>query len=98
MITYMVKGVLSRNQTVNILHRTPGINTLGFLFYTKGKKKLTEKIDYNKIADRIVEQAFEHSGFVLDEHAMQRLLQGKMDRAQQEIAARAKCPVWHTDR
>ena len=54
---------------------------------------MTEKIDYNKIADRIVEQAFEHSGFVLDELAMQRLLQGKMDRAQQEIAARAKCPV-----
>jgi hypothetical protein len=39
----MVKGVLSRNQTVNILHRTPGINTLGFLFYTKGKKEVDGK-------------------------------------------------------
>ena len=58
---------------------------------------MTEKIDYNKIADRIVEQAFEHSGFVLDELAMQRLLQGKLDRAQLAIKARATCPVWHTD-
>jgi len=59
---------------------------------------LTEKIDYSKIADRVVEQAFEHSGFVLDEHDMQRLLQGKIDRARKEIDARATCPVWHTDR
>ena len=59
---------------------------------------MTEKIDYSKIADRIVEQAFEHSEFVLDEHSMQRLLQGKIDRARKEIDARAICPVWHTDR
>jgi len=68
------------------------------LFYTKGKKKLTEKIDYSKITDRIVEQAFERSEFVLDQHSMQRLLQGKIDRARKEIDARATCPVWHTDR
>jgi hypothetical protein len=59
---------------------------------------LTEKIDYNKIADRIVEQVVEHSRFVLDEHQMQKLLQGKIDRAQREVQARATCPIWHTDR
>jgi hypothetical protein len=94
-----VRGVLSRNQIVKIiLHRAPELKTPGFLFYTQRKKKLTGKIDYSKIADRVVEQAFEHSGFVLDEHAMQRLLQGKIDRARQEIEARVTCPVWHTDR
>jgi len=56
---------------------------------------LTEKIDYSKIADRVVEQAVDE--FTLDKHQMQKLLQGKMDRAQQEIKARAKCPTWHTD-
>ncbi len=94
----LVRGVLSRNQTVNILHRTPGINTLGFLFCTKGKKELTEKIDYSKLADRIVEQVVEHSRFVLDEQGMQKLLQGKIDRARREVEARANCPIWHTDR
>ena len=59
---------------------------------------MTEKIDYSKIADRIVEQVVEHSRFVLDEHQMKQLLQGKIDRARQEIAARATCPIWHTDR
>ena len=95
----LVRRVLSRNQIVKIiLHRTPELKTPGFLFLYKEKLKLTEKIDYSKIADRIVEQAFEHSGFVLDELAMQRLLQGKIDRAQLAIKARATCPVWHTDR
>jgi len=59
---------------------------------------LTDKEKFSKIADRIVEQVIEHNGFVLDERQMQRLLQGKIDRAQQEIKARATCPVWHTDR
>lgn len=95
---HMVQGVLSRNQTVNILHRAPGINTLGFLFYAKENMRLTEKQDYSKIADRVVEQAVEHLGVILDEHQMQRLLQGKIDRARQEIEARTKCPIWHTDR
>ena len=95
----LVRRILSRNQIVKIiLHRTPELKTPGFLFLYKEKLKLTEKIDYSKITDRIVEQAFEHSGFVLDELAMQRLLQGKIDRAQLAIKARATCPVWHTDR
>ena len=95
----LVRRILSRSQIVKIiLHRTPELKTPGFLFYTQRKKKLTEKSDYSKIADRVVEQAFEHSGFVLDELAMQRLLQGKIDRAQLAIKARTTCPVWHTDR
>jgi hypothetical protein len=92
-------GVLSRSQIVNyILHRTPELKLRGFVLLAKGKMQLTEKIDYSKIADRVVEQAVEHLGFVLDEHQMQRLLQGKIDRARQEIQARATCPIWHTDR
>jgi hypothetical protein len=59
---------------------------------------LTEKIDYSKIADRIVEQVVEHSRFVLDEHQKQKLFQDKIDRARREIEARANCPIWHTDR
>ena len=60
--------------------------------------RLTEKQDYSKIADRIVEQVVEHSRFVLDEHQKQKLFQGKIDRARQAIEARATCPIWHTDR
>ncbi len=59
---------------------------------------MTGKESFSKIADRIVEQVVEHSKFVLDEHQMKRLLQGKIDRAQQEVDARANCPIWHTDR
>jgi len=59
---------------------------------------LTDKEMFSKIADRIVEQVVENSGFVLDEHQMQQLLQGKIDRARREVDARATCPIWHTDR
>jgi hypothetical protein len=91
-------GVLSRSQTVTYSTQNPGTKNSGVLFFTKEKKKLTDKEKFSKIADRIVEQVIEHNGFVLDEHQMQRLLQGKIDRARQEIKARATCPVWHTDR
>lgn len=60
--------------------------------------QLTEKEKFSKIADRVVEQVVEHSRFVLNEQDMQKLLQGKIERARQEIQARATCPVWHTDR
>ncbi len=59
---------------------------------------MTDKEMFSKIADRIVEQVVENSGFVLDEHQMQQLLQGKIDRARREVDARATCPIWHTDR
>jgi hypothetical protein len=58
---------------------------------------LTEKIDYSKLADRVVMQAIEHTGFDLNEAQVQRLIQNKMIRAQEMIEARKNFPEFHTD-
>ena len=58
---------------------------------------MTEKETFSKIADRVVEQVIESSGYHLDEAQMKRLLQGKMDRARAMVEARKNIPAFHID-
>jgi hypothetical protein len=65
--------------------RTPELNTPGFLF----REKEMMKIDYVKLNDRVVRQAYEITNLVLTDDMKVRLFQNKIDRAKQMIEARA---------
>ena len=56
-----------------------------------------ELIDYTKVNDRIVEQAYA-SAHVMNEEQKRKLIQDKFDRATAYRAALQNLPVWHTDR
>ena len=58
---------------------------------------MTEKIDYSKLADRVVEQAFDQAGFHLNDAQLKKLLQNKFDRAKAMIDARKNSPAFHID-
>jgi truncated hemoglobin YjbI len=58
------------------------------LFYRKGKM---EKIDYTKLNERIVEQAYEA---VLNKEQLQKLIQDKLERARQYHEALVKSPTF----
>ena len=47
------------------------------------------KIDYEKLNDRVVKQAYELTNLVLTNEMKVRLFQNKIDRAEQMIRARA---------
>jgi hypothetical protein len=64
------------------------------LFIGNGKRLKTDNIDFSKLSDRIVEQAFEASGFVLNTEQRNRLLQNKIDRARETIEHRKKFPAY----
>jgi hypothetical protein len=53
------------------------------------------KIDYTKLNDRIVEQAFELSNMTLSEELKTRLFQDKIRRATEMIQAREIKTVYH---
>jgi hypothetical protein len=55
------------------------------------------QIDYTKLNDRIVKQAFDATSAFLTEEQKQKLFQNKIDRAEQMIAARAAI-YYQTDR
>ena len=44
-------------------------------------------IDYKKLNDRIVDQAYKSSTFILDEEQKHQLIQGKIERARIQQAA-----------
>ena len=50
-----------------------------------------EKIDYTKLNERIVEQAYEA---VLNKEQLQKLIQGKFERARKYHEALAKAPTF----
>ena len=58
------------------------------MFCGKGKM---EKIDYSKLNERIVEQAYEN---VLTKEQFQKLIQNKLDRAAMYHQALAKAPTF----
>ena len=58
---------------------------------------MTEKIDYSKLADRVVEQAVESAGFHLNDAQVKKLVQNKIDRAKAMIDARKNSPAFHID-
>jgi hypothetical protein len=55
-----------------------------------------ELIDYRKINDKIVEQAYA-SAQVLNEEQKRKLIQDKFERASAHYYALKASPLWHTD-
>jgi len=66
------------------IFKSPGINTPG-LFTLQERKKMS--IDYEKLNDQIVKQAWDHTSVFLNEAQKQRLFQNKIDRAAAMIRA-----------
>jgi len=56
-----------------------------------------ENIDYKKVNERIVEQAYD-SAFQMSEEQKHKLIQEKFDRAEMMRRALKATPLWHTDR
>jgi ribosomal protein L21 len=55
-----------------------------------------EQIDYTKVKEKIVEQAYV-SAQVLNEEQKRKLIQDKFERATAHYHALRASPVWHTD-
>jgi hypothetical protein len=55
-----------------------------------------EQIDYTRVNDRIVEQAYA-SAHVMNEEQKRKLIRDKFERAAAYRAALQKLPAWHTD-
>jgi ribosomal protein L21 len=55
-----------------------------------------EQIDYAKVNEKIVEQAYA-SAQVLNEEQKRKLIRDKFERAAAYRAALQNLPVWHTD-
>jgi hypothetical protein len=55
-----------------------------------------EQIDYTKVKDKIVEQAYD-SAFRLTEEQTRKLIQDKFARAEAHYRALMASPLWHTD-
>lgn len=51
--------------------------------------------DYSKLNDRIVQQAFDASHYILSEELKTRLFQNKIQRAAEMLKARDIKPVYH---
>ncbi len=56
-----------------------------------------EQIDYTKVRERIVEQAYD-SAFRMSEEQTRKLIQDEFDRAAAYYVALKASPDWHTDR
>jgi len=56
-----------------------------------------EQIDYTKVKEKIVEQAYD-SAFRLSEEQTRKLIQDKFERAEAMHFAMKATPLWHTDR
>jgi hypothetical protein len=54
------------------------------------------EIDYTKVKEKIVEQAYE-SAFHLTEEQTRKLIQDKFERAAAQYIALKASPLWHTD-
>jgi hypothetical protein len=59
--------------------------------------KKTEQIDYATLNDRLVMQAIESAGYVMNKDLTNRLLQGKIARAKEMLENREKQVDWHTE-
>ena len=55
-----------------------------------------EEIDYTKVKERIVEQAYD-SAFRMTEEQTRKLIQSKFERAEAHYYALRALPTWHTD-
>jgi hypothetical protein len=85
-------GGLSCNTKVYTTNfKDPRIKTLGFFVFNKGKM---EKIDYTKLNDRVVEQAYEGVLGEMSKEQLQKLIQDKFDRAKRYHESLAKLPTF----
>jgi hypothetical protein len=82
-------GWLSNNLITFQNFKDPRIKTLGF-FVFRTKEKM-EQIDYTKLNERVVEQAYEA---VLTKEQLQKLIQDKFDRATMYHQSLAKQPTF----
>jgi hypothetical protein len=55
-----------------------------------------EQIDYTKVREKIVEQAYD-SAFRMSEEQTRKLIQSKFERAEAHYLALKASPLWHTD-
>ena len=55
-----------------------------------------EQIDYTKVKEKIVEQAYD-SAFRLTEEQTRKLIRDKFERAEAHYNALKASPLWHTD-
>ena len=86
-------GGLSCNTQVNTTNfKDPRIKNPGVFAFIKDKM---EKIDYTKLNERIVEQAYEAAlSNTLTKEQLQKLIQDKFDRATMYHQALAKAPTF----
>ena len=73
--------------SVIIVYSDPGTKNSGVFYFVKGKLKLTNNIDYSKLNDRIVKQAYTASG--IKPADLGKIYEAKVARAQAMIEARA---------
>ncbi len=86
-------GVLGNDELkiLNRTKRTPELKTPGFLF-DKGNKMT--KIDYTKLNEQIVKQAYKNiQPFVLSADDTRKLISDKFERARQFSEALQKSPI-----
>ena len=85
-------GGLSCNTQVNTTNfKDPRIKNPGVFCFYKGKM---EQIDYAKLNERIVEQAYEAVLGEMSKEQLQKLIQDKFDRAKVYHESLAKLPTF----
>jgi hypothetical protein len=85
-------GGLSCNTQVNTTNfKDPRIKNPGVFCFYKGKM---EQIDYAKLNERIVEQAYEGVLGEMSKEQLQKLIQDKFERARKYHEALAKAPTF----
>ena len=85
-------GGLSCNTQVNTTNfKDPRIKNPGVFCFYKGKM---EQIDYAKLNERIVEQAYEGVLGEMSKEQLQKLIQDKFERARVYHEALAKAPTF----
>jgi hypothetical protein len=80
-----IKFGATNNVKYYTVFKGPGTNDSG-AFYLK-KEKRSMSIDYTKLNDQVVKQAYDASSAFLTEAQKQRLFQNKIDRAAAMIRA-----------
>jgi hypothetical protein len=81
----MYREVANNSIVRHTIFKTSELTTPRFLF----RAKEIMNIDYTKLNDQIVKQAFDAASTFLTEAQKQKLFQNKIDRAEQMIRARA---------
>ena len=90
----IVQGVPHSLRVKIRLSGTPELNTPGFFIVRKEKKRLTQEIDYSKLNEQIVRQAYKAAGVEMTPEQLQDLINKKFERARLYSEAAAKAPTF----